>query len=207
MSGHDFARMPLRDFCVALASRTPTPGGGAVAAVTAAHAAGLVAMVVAYSRGKRAFAEFEAEGEAIETSLRLSIERALAAATADADAYAALNALWTLPADDPRRVAGFAAAVEAAIAAPMLVVTLAGELAARARELAGRTAKSLDSDLAIAADLALAAARAAAWNVRVSLPSLATEEERLERSHVLERALSRIAEDVAQVAALLAARR
>jgi formiminotetrahydrofolate cyclodeaminase len=207
VNGHDFANATLREFCLGLASRTPTPGGGAVAAVTAAHAAGLIAMVVAYSRGKRVFAEFEEEGEAIETSLRLAIERALAAARADADAYAALNALGTLPADDPRRLAGFAAAVEAAIAAPMLVVTLAGELAARTRDLAGRTAKALDSDLAIAADLALAAARAAAWNVRVNLPSLATEEERLERGHVLERALTRIAEDVAHVAALLAARR
>ena len=49
--------MTIRDLTVhafadQLAARTPGPGGGAVAAVTAAHAAALGAMVVEFTLGK-----------------------------------------------------------------------------------------------------------------------------------------------------------
>lgn len=202
----DFAAMPIRDFCLALAAKSPAPGGGAVAALTAAQAGALLRMVVAYSRGKKAFAEFEEEAGAIDASLALAVDGALAAARADAEAYAALNALSKLPPEDPGRIAGYPAALRASIAAPWLIVGLAGEIADRCRSLAGRTAKALDSDLAIAADLAAAAARAAAWNVRANLPSLDGEEERLDRRRELDRTMARIDEDVATVGNLLAAR-
>jgi formiminotetrahydrofolate cyclodeaminase len=41
--------LPVRDFVAAVAAREPTPGGGAVAALTVALAAGLVAMAARFS--------------------------------------------------------------------------------------------------------------------------------------------------------------
>lgn len=204
--GPDFGAMSVEGFCKALTAKTATPGGGAVAGITAAHAAALLAMVVEYSFGKSSFAALEEEGPAIRRSLHVSMNACLAAANADARAYAQLNTLWRKPADDPARVAGWVKAVHDAIAAPMLIVRLAGELAARSRELAGQTAKHLDSDLAIAADLAGCAARAAAWNVRVNLPSVAESDERIALGRDLDELLAVIAEDIATAGRVIAAR-
>ncbi len=166
------AGMSLEAVGAALAARTPVPGGGAVAAVTASHAAALLAMVVEFTRGKPAFAAHEAAlAAALERSNALR-HRLLALADADASAYAALNALWRLPKDAPERVAGWQPAVRAAIDAPQGILAAAAEIAALAADLKARTNPALASDLAIALDLARTAARAAAHNVEVNLPSL-----------------------------------
>jgi Formimidoyltetrahydrofolate cyclodeaminase (EC 4.3.1.4) len=48
-----------------LASSAPTPGGGSVAALTGAMAAGLITMVCDLTIGKKQYADFEAEAKAI----------------------------------------------------------------------------------------------------------------------------------------------
>jgi formiminotetrahydrofolate cyclodeaminase len=133
---HDFAAMPLGAFTAAVAAKTPAPGGGAVAGAVAAQAAALASMVVAYSRGKKSFAAHEDAADAMLDALRIAREASLAAAKADADAYAVLNALWRRPEDDPERRSGWDAAVHDAIRAPSLVVELAGEVAALCRLIA-----------------------------------------------------------------------
>ncbi len=203
----DFAAQSVRGFCDALAAKTATPGGGAVAGVTAAHAAALLAMVVEYSIGKPSFATHEEEGPAILASLRSSITKCLAAANGDAAAYGVLNRLWKRPAGDPERTAGWSKAVQDAIDAPLLIVRLAAEIAGRSRDLAGHTAKHLDSDLAIAADLSGCAARAAAWNVRVNLPNVSESDRRVAIGRDLDELLAIIAEDIAITDRLLSARR
>ncbi|MBL9119814.1 MAG: cyclodeaminase/cyclohydrolase family protein [Phycisphaerae bacterium] len=202
----DIGQMTVRDFCTALSAKTPTPGGGAVAGVTAAHAASLVAMVVEYSRGKASFAAVEPEVDSLLQSLRTQIDASLAAARADAEAYSELNALWRKPADDPERVAHWAQAVTGAITAPQLIVRLAADLSERCRSLAGQTAKHLDSDLAIAADLAGCAARAAAWNVRVNLPSLDDPDHRIAVQRDLDELLAIVRDNVHSTNRLLEAR-
>ena len=198
--------MDVRAFCRALASKSPTPGGGAVAGVTAAHAAALIAMVVEYSRGKGSFAAFESETDAILGRLHGHVEQALASARADAEAFAALSSLWRKPAADPERTSRWESAVEAAIAAPDAIVRLAVDLSARCRELAGHTAKHLDSDLAIAADLAGCAARAAAWNVRANLPSIANADRRIAIERDLDERLAIVRDHVASTERLIASR-
>jgi methenyltetrahydrofolate cyclohydrolase len=206
-SATDLAALSVAGFAHALAAKTPTPGGGSVAGVTAAHAAGLVAMVVGYSLGKRVFAAFEADGAAMLASLRTTIDACLTAANADATAYARLNALWKLPPDDAERQASWHQAVHDAIAAPLLMVRLAAEITGRCRGLVGHTTKHLDSDLAIAADLAACAARAAAWNVRANLPSVASADTRIATERLLAETLAIVKEDAAFVDRALGAGR
>lgn len=188
---YDFAAMTVGGFAARLAEKVPAPGGGAVAGVTAAHAVALLEMVLAYSVGKKRFAAREAEAPALAARLARLRGDALAAATADATAYASLNALWKLPEGDATKVRDFPAAVEAAIAAPKSLLAIAEATLELGASLRPDSAPALDSDLAISADLAAAAARAAAWNVRVNLPSLADaarrEHERTELVATLDR--------------------
>jgi formiminotetrahydrofolate cyclodeaminase len=167
-----FADTTLADFAARLADKVPSPGGGAVAAVTLAHGAALGAMVLRYTVGRPSFAAHEAQNTAALADLDAMRATALALADRDAAAYARLAALWKLPEDDATRAREFQPAVREAIDAPQAIVDLAHRACALLAELPARTNARLGSDLAIAANLAALAADAAEWNVRVNLPSL-----------------------------------
>ena len=184
-----FRTLTVEEFAESLAARTPAPGGGAVAAVTAAHAAALGAMVIEFTLGKAKFAEHEAANASTLARLADLRRAALALADRDAEAYGALNALWKLPKDSPARAAGWDAAVAEAIDAPQAILDAAAEVAAACAGLGSRTNPNLASDLAIALDLARVAARAAAHNVEVNLPSVADEATRAARRDRMVRAL------------------
>jgi formiminotetrahydrofolate cyclodeaminase len=164
--------MSIGDFADALASKAPAPGGGAVAPIVGALAASLGRMVLAYTTGKKKYAEHatlhERSGETLATLGVVAMELA----DADAEAYGRLNALWGLAEDDERRRREWAGAVDAAIAAPAGVLGTSLSILHHLEPLVGTTNRMLRSDLAIAAALGEVAARAAAWNVRVNLPLL-----------------------------------
>jgi formiminotetrahydrofolate cyclodeaminase len=157
-----------------VAARQPTPGGGAVAAVTVSLASALGEMVLRYRLGDTG-ADGSLHGEALETMGRLG-STALALADADARAFEKLSALWKLSKDDPQRRAEWPDAVAGAIDAPQRILATGLEVLTvldRVRESVG---SNLRSDLAIAALLARSGAEAAAWNVRVNLPQVGDED-------------------------------
>jgi formiminotetrahydrofolate cyclodeaminase len=162
----------IRDFVDSLAAKTPTPGGGAAAALLAALAAALAQMVVNYSIGKKSLIDHEALNRAALESLGKHAANALQLARADAAAYARLNELLKRPEGDAQRTRDLPAAVQSAIDAPNQVLRAALEMLRQMQQLCGTTNAMLKSDLAIAAVIAEAAARAAAWNVRINLPLL-----------------------------------
>lgn len=163
---------PLGDFLKDVAAKSPTPGGGAVAAVTAALAAALGQMVLRYSQGKKLLQDHAATHDEALARLERFGTRALELAADDAAAYGALNALWRLDPDDPVRREQWGAAVIGAIDPPREMVRECLNMLELIKSLLGKTNAMLDSDLAIAAVLAEAAARAGAWNVRINLPSM-----------------------------------
>ncbi len=189
--------MSLSDLTVdalldSIEAKTPVPGGGAVAALTMALGAALARMVVSYSQGRKTLAEHaDLHAEAVTTLGRLRAA-ALDGAAEDARAYAKLNELWKLDADDEQRRRELPDAVRGAIAAPRDVMDACVRLLELLARLDGATNRMLRSDLVIAAILAEAAARSAACNVRVNLPLLEDhdESETLERevADVLDRA-------------------
>lgn len=161
-------------------SKSPAPGGGAVAASVGALGAALGRMVVAYSEGKASLAP-HADLHA-DSGARLNRARALmlALAAEDAAAYAELNALQKRPENDPERVEREPGAIAGAVGAPRAMLAGCCDLLRLLETLVGRTNAHLRSDLAIAAVLAEAAAAAAAWNVRINLPLIRDERERAE---------------------------
>lgn len=183
--------MTVGEYLDRLAAAVPVPGGGAVAGVTLAQANALGAMVVGYAIGKPKFAPHDAAHRAAHGVFEAARQRALDLAEQDAAAYGVLNALWRLPKEDPAR-AGFATAVAAAIAAPEATVALAEETLRALDALVGTTSAALASDLRIAIDLAAVGARAAQENVRINLPSVASDADRTAISARTEAMLARI---------------
>ena len=167
----------VRELLDSIGAKTPTPGGGAVASITAALGAALGMMVVNYSIGRKSLAEFDdLHREALRTLQELA-DAALDGAGKDAEAYGRLNALWKLKEEDERRRREFPEAVGAAIDAPRQVMGTALGVLHLLKRLCGRSNRMLASDVAVAAILAEAGLRSAAWNVRINLPLLEDRDE------------------------------
>lgn len=167
-----FRTLPLAEFLAATASKSPTPGGGAVAGVTVALGAALGQMVLEYTLGRKRFAEHTEAHEAARAALATGRESALALADADAVEYARLNEAMRGDPNDPERPARLDAAARAALEPPLALTRLAAALAQVLAGLVGTTNPNLESDLTIARDLLATGARAAAHNVEANLPLL-----------------------------------
>ena len=173
-----FAELPLNELLQQIAAHQPVPGGGAVAGIVTSLAAALGGMVVSYSVGKKSLADSEEMLRSAGEKLAELRAVAMKQGQEDAKAYEKLNALWSLPKDDPAREAGFHTAVLGAIEAPGNIMRTAAEILGILAQLPDRSAKHLKSDLAIAVELSATGARAAERNVTVNLPFLESDSQR-----------------------------
>ncbi|MEP6507970.1 MAG: glutamate formimidoyltransferase [Gemmatimonadales bacterium] len=164
------------DFLKAIASSDPVPGGGSVAAYAGALAAALTRMITGLTIGRKKYAAAEAEmgmlaEEADELTLRLSrlVDR-------DADAYALVSAAYKLPKDSDAAAASRDAQVTKALLGAADVPLETARVCARVVELAAIVATKGNSnavtDAGVAALLAEAGCKGAAYNVRINVAAL-----------------------------------
>jgi glutamate formiminotransferase/formiminotetrahydrofolate cyclodeaminase len=166
----------LETFVASVAAATPTPGGGSVAAHTGALAAALAQMVAALTIGRKKYADVESDMQEVarrgaELSRRLNELVAL-----DAQSYAAVSNAYKLPKDSPEQQATRSAAITAALIGaseiPLETARAAAEVAALAEVTASKGNTNAVSDAGVAALLAEAACRGAAYNVRINVAAL-----------------------------------
>lgn len=162
----------LEAYLEALASPSPTPGGGSAATIVAALAAALVAMVARITAANPSYAARSAEANAIANeadALRLQL---LEARARDERAYAAVVAAMALPKVSPQEKAERTARLQVALAGAAAEPLRAAELALGVLALASRAAalenRHLESDVTCARVFARAAIAASAANVRVN---------------------------------------
>ena len=149
-SSSSFLDDSLREFLDAVPARTPAPGGGAVAAVVAALAAGLTAMAARFAPE-----EWERRAEVVGRAeeLRARLETL---ADADAAAYGSFLAERS------------PVAAERIVAIPFELAEIAAEVAGLAALVAAEGNPSVSGDAAAGADLAAAAASVAARLVAIN---------------------------------------
>lgn len=163
----------LRAYLKDLASSAAVPGGGSSAAISAAHAAALVAMVGRLTVGRDAFAEFENETAPALAEADGLVDALHARVAADEAAFDAVMSAYRQPRDTPEarrlRRQAISDASRLATVPPLEVARLARRVVDLARVMARCGNPMVISDAAVAGWSAIAAIRASIMNVRVNL--------------------------------------
>ncbi|PYO11541.1 MAG: glutamate formimidoyltransferase [Gemmatimonadetes bacterium] len=163
-------------FLAAIASSNPVPGGGSVAAHAGALAAALTQMVTALTIGKKKYAPVDAEMK--EAALRAAAlgNQLAALVKRDAEAYARVSEAYKLPKEPAeaatRRSETVTSALLKAAEVPLDTARAAVEVAQLAALVAEKGNANAVTDAGVAALLAHAAAKGAAYNVRVNVQAL-----------------------------------
>ena len=166
----------LSGFLANVASSNPVPGGGSVAAHAGALAAALAQMVAGLTVGKKKYAAVDIEMKDIAQSAAALGNELSALVKRDADAYASVSEAYKLPKEPAeaatRRSEAVTRALLGAAEVPIETATAAVEVAKLALAVAERGNTNAVTDAGVAALLAEAAVRGAAYNVRVNVMAL-----------------------------------
>ena len=157
-SAPGLAQTSISDYLATLAAKASTPGGGTVAAISAAQAAALLQMVARFT-------------DEVQRGDKQIIDRADAAVTqflllAEADMRAFQSVMQAYQSQDDNRLQ---TALSRAAEPPMQVIAGCRTLLEDLQLIARIGNKNLSTDTAIAADLLASAMRASELNVLINL--------------------------------------
>ena len=127
-----FERQSIAEFCAALASSDPTPGGGTASAAAGAVGASLVSMVIALTLSKEKYRDAEPDLAPIAAEADAAGKRLRALMQEDAEAYDGMVAARKLPKDTDEekqtRKQAMAAAARRATEIPMETARVASRI-------------------------------------------------------------------------------
>ncbi|MDR1483032.1 MAG: cyclodeaminase/cyclohydrolase family protein [Synergistaceae bacterium] len=174
-----FEDLRVEAFLDELASDSPAPGGGSVAAVCGALGTALVSMVCALTVGREKYRGSWTAMEEVRSkseSLRAEFVKLM---NDDTESFKAFMAAMKLPKGTPELDAARSAAVQKASVAvtdvPLRVLELSADAASLVLKAVRIGNANAASDAGCAALLAEAAGRSAAYNVRINLPGIKDE--------------------------------
>jgi len=167
---------PVRHFLDELASAAPAPGGGSIAALSGAMAAGLLTMVCDLTIGRKQYAEFDDEVRALRERSEMLRAELQVLVQADFDVFTYLAAAYKLPrttdADAASRRAAIQKVTRGATEVPLRVARAVTALLPLCAPLARHGNRNAVSDVGVAVLLVQAAVPAALLNVEINLAVL-----------------------------------
>jgi len=170
------ANLSITDFLEKTASGAPVPGGGSVAALSAAAAAALTEMVANLTIGKGGFESVEAEMKEIASIAKDYRKKLAADIDRDSDAFEAVMAAFRLPKNTEeeknKRKHAIQEALKTAALVPLEVAKSAYEIMDLAEKAVKEGNKNAITDATVAAMMARTAVLSALYNVRINLNSI-----------------------------------
>jgi glutamate formiminotransferase / formiminotetrahydrofolate cyclodeaminase len=163
-------------FVASVASPTPAPGGGSVVAHAGALGAALAQMVAGLTVGRKKYSAVDADMRALAVRAAALGNTLSQLAERDARAYTAVTEAYKLPKDTDEaervRTDAIDAALLAAAEVPLETALACAEVAELAAETGVKGNQNAVSDAGVAALLAEASCRGAAYNVLINVKSL-----------------------------------
>ncbi|MCD5414947.1 MAG: cyclodeaminase/cyclohydrolase family protein [Clostridiales bacterium] len=174
------AKMKLNDFLEKTASNKPVPGGGSVAAMTAAAAAALVEMVANLTIGKKKYIEVEAEMKNIAKTARELREKFVVAIDKDANAFNGVMNAFKMPKDTEEqgelRKIQIQKNMKKASLVPLEVAEDAFSMMEMITGITEKGNKNAVTDAAVATMMARTAVLSALYNVKINLSTIKDED-------------------------------
>jgi methenyltetrahydrofolate cyclohydrolase len=170
------SRRTLASFIDELASSSPAPGGGSVAALSGALGAALISMVCNLTIGKKKYAGVEEDVKKVLAQSEALRKQFLDLSEKDTVAFNKVMEAFSLPKDtEPQKALRAAAVREAtkeATLVPLEVMKHCIDALALAQEVAAKGNVNSVSDAGVSGLMLHAACQGAALNVRINLNSL-----------------------------------
>jgi glutamate formiminotransferase/formiminotetrahydrofolate cyclodeaminase len=170
---------PTFDFVDEVSRDTPAPGGGSVAALAGALAGALASMVANLSVGKGEFDEAYDTLCSIAERAQGVKDRLVRGVDEDTRAFDSVLTGMRMPQDTPEEQAARSAAIQEGYKSATLVPLGTAEACLEAielcHEMAAMAPAEMISDVGTGALLGHAGLKAAAYNVRINLPSIEDE--------------------------------
>lgn len=171
--------LSVKDFIYETASDSPAPGGGSVAALSAASAAALIEMVANLTIGKKGYEAVSSEMEEIKKTAASYKEKFVNYIDEDSNSFNEIMAAFRMPKDTDEQKAARSAKIQsgykAAATVPFNVGKDAYELLALAEKVIDKGNKNAVTDGAVAAMQARTAVHGAFYNVKINIGSIKDE--------------------------------
>jgi len=188
---------PIRHFLDKLASKSPEPGGGSVAALTGSLGAGLVSMVCSLTLGKEKYKDVQPQVEALikeSEKLRIEMQDLI---QKDTEVYGGLSEVYKMPkntdAEKAARTTKMQEALKKACQVPFEIGLKSLEVARLAQRAAEIGNVAAVSDAGVAVLLAQACAQSAALNVKINVNSIRDDAYNKETWSKMETVLKQVA--------------
>lgn len=158
----------ISNFMNELSSKSPVPGGGGASALIGAVGVSLCSMVANLTSGKKKYAEYQADIDAILGRTEASIDRLLKLIQKDAEVFEPLSEAYGIPKDDPKRDEVLEKALVTACSVPMELLQEVYDVIDMIEQLSVKGSKLALSDVGVAASACRGAMEGAVMNVYIN---------------------------------------
>ena len=174
------ANLSVVDFLDETASNSPVPGGGSIAALSAAFSSALTQMVATLTLGKKGYEDVQEEAESVVKEAQRMKGFFVEYIDKDSDAFNEVMNAFKLPKDTDERVEyrkkAIQEATKLAALVPLDIAREAYKIMDIAKFVVEKGNKNAVTDGAVATMLARTAVLSALYNVRINLSSIKDKE-------------------------------